>query len=95
MSGRGVEHYKRYKEYFDLVEKLNMNAFRFGIEWSRIEPEEGKWDQAAIDHYKKYIAELRSRQCSARPGLGCTPDTARGGRRRSLSTQLQPQLPAR
>src|SRR3990167_4387744 len=34
VSGRGVEHYKRYKEDFDIVEKLNLNAFRFGIEWS-------------------------------------------------------------
>ncbi len=62
VSGRGVEHYKRYKEDFDLVEKLNLNAFRFGIEWSRIEPEEGKWDEMAITHYRKYIAELRERR---------------------------------
>ncbi len=62
VSGRGVEHYKRYKEDFDLVEELNFNAFRFGIEWSRIEPEEGKWDEAAIAHYRKYIAELRARR---------------------------------
>lgn len=61
VSGRGVEHYRRYKEDFDIIEKLNLNAFRFGIEWSRIEPEEGKWDEAAIEHYRKYIKELRAR----------------------------------
>lgn len=61
VSGRGVEHYKRYKQDFDILESLNMNALRFGIEWSRIEPEEGKWDHAAIEHYRKYIAELRQR----------------------------------
>lgn len=59
VSGNGLEHYKRYREDFKIVKDLNLNAFRFGIEWSRIEPEEGKWDQGAIDHYKKYIAELR------------------------------------
>lgn len=59
VSGRGVEHYKRYKEDFALLQQLNMNAFRFGIEWSRLEPEQGVWDQVEIDHYKQYITELR------------------------------------
>lgn len=61
ISGKGVDHYKHYKEDFDLIKKLNLNAYRFGIEWSRIEPEEGRWDEAAIEHYRKYIRELRSR----------------------------------
>lgn len=61
VSGRGVEHFKRYKEDFDILENLGMNSFRFGIEWSRIEPEEGKWDTKAIEHYRDYIRELRKR----------------------------------
>jgi beta-glucosidase len=61
VSDMGVEHYTRYKEDFDLVKKLNLNAFRFGIEWSRIEPEEGQWDEGAIEHYRQYIQELRKR----------------------------------
>ena len=36
-----------------------MNAFRFSIEWSRVEPEEGAWNAAAIDYYKKYIKNLK------------------------------------
>jgi beta-glucosidase len=59
VSRAGVEHYKRYKEDFRLAKQINLTAFRFGIEWSRIEPEEGKWDEAEIAHYKEYIAELR------------------------------------
>ncbi len=62
VSGDGVEHYKRYKEDFDLVQSMNLNSFRFGIEWSRLEPEEGVWDQDALTHYKRYIAELRRRK---------------------------------
>ncbi|MDZ7744223.1 MAG: family 1 glycosylhydrolase [Candidatus Saccharibacteria bacterium] len=58
ISGKGVEHLKRYKEDFALVKELNLNAFRFGVEWSRIEPEEGKWDEKAIEHYRQYINEL-------------------------------------
>lgn len=61
ISGRGVEHLKRYKEDFDILEKLNLNSFRFGVEWSRLEPEEGKWNKSAFDYYKRYIQELRSR----------------------------------
>jgi beta-glucosidase len=61
VSGKGVEHYKRYKEDFDHLQDLNMNAFRFSIEWSRIEPKEGKWNDEAIEHYRKYIDELRAR----------------------------------
>lgn len=62
VSGRGIDHYNRYKEDFELLGPLNLNAFRFSLEWSRIEPEEGKWDEAEIAHYKKYIDELRRRK---------------------------------
>jgi beta-glucosidase len=42
-----------------LLKKLNFNAYRFGIEWSRLEPEEGHWDEAEIAHYRCYIEKLR------------------------------------
>ncbi len=61
VSGKGISHYDRYEEDFDLAKKLNLNAFRFGIEWSRIEPSEGNWDEEAILHYRKYIKELKKR----------------------------------
>lgn len=61
VSGRGVEHYERYKTDFDLLQELHMNALRFSIEWSRFEPEEGRWDEEAIAHYRQYIAELKER----------------------------------
>lgn len=61
VSGRAVEHYKRYEQDFDLLEGLGMNAFRFSVEWSRIEPEEGVWNVEAIAHYKEYIHRLHQR----------------------------------
>ncbi len=61
ISGAGVEHYQHYEADFDIVKKLNLNAFRFGIEWSRIEPREGEWDEAEVAHYRDYIAQLRKR----------------------------------
>ncbi len=62
VSGRGVDHYNRYMEDFDFLDELGMNSFRFGIEWSRIEPEEGQWNEEAIAHYRQYIVELRKRK---------------------------------
>lgn len=61
VSGMGVNHYNRYKEDFDIAQQLNLNAFRFGIEWSRIEPVEGQWDENEIEHYREYIKELKKR----------------------------------
>jgi len=58
ISGHGVEHYSRYKSDMKAAKNLNLNSFRFGIEWSRVEPREGVWDAAAWKHYKEYIAEL-------------------------------------
>jgi beta-glucosidase len=60
VSGVGVNHLKLYKKDLELAKQLNFNAFRFGIEWSRIEPEEGQWNEAAIEHYREYIAEIKA-----------------------------------
>jgi len=61
VSGEGVEHYKRYKDDFDIAKALNLNALRFGIEWARLEPKEGEWNDKAVEHYHNYIAELKKR----------------------------------
>ena len=59
LSGRAVDHYNRYADDFKIAKSLNLNSFRFGIEWSRIEPEPGKWNLEAIEHYSKYIESLK------------------------------------
>ena len=61
VSGKGIDHYNRYQEDFDIAKKMGLNAFRFSIEWSRLEPEEGKWDIVAVQHYRDYIAALNKR----------------------------------
>lgn len=61
VSGKLANHYGRYKEDFDLLQKMNMNAYRFSVEWSRIEPNEGAWNVEAIAHYKEYALELKRR----------------------------------
>lgn len=69
LSGNGVDHYTLYREDFALLQKLNMNAFRFGIEWARLEPVEGQWDEAAVAHYRRYIADLKARGIEPIPTL--------------------------
>jgi beta-glucosidase len=55
-SGKACEHWERYPKDIELMSKeLGINSYRFSIEWSRIEPQEGVWDQDAIDHYGKMI----------------------------------------
>lgn len=60
-AGRACDHFNRYKEDFDIAKSLGQNAHRFSLEWARIEPEEGKFDESAIKHYRDVIAELKSR----------------------------------
>lgn len=60
-AGKAADHYNRFKEDFDLAKALGHNAHRLSIEWSRIEPEEGKFNQKEIEHYQKVISALRER----------------------------------
>ena len=50
-----VDHYHRYPEDIALMADAGLNAYRFSIEWARIEPEEGQFDKAALDHYRDVI----------------------------------------
>ena len=61
ISGSAADHFNRYEEDFDLVKSLNQQAFRLSLEWSRIEPEEGKFDQKALEHYRKVLLALKKR----------------------------------
>src|SRR3989338_1108770 len=61
LAGRGCDHYNRYEGDFDIAKSLWQNAHRFSIEWARIEPDEGKFDDNAIEHYRKVLAALRDR----------------------------------
>jgi beta-glucosidase len=61
ISGRACGHYNRFREDFDIAKSLGHNAHRFSIEWSRIEPEEGKFNEKEIRHYKEVIKVLCER----------------------------------
>ena len=60
-SGDACQHYSRYETDFDLARSLGHNAHRLSIEWSRVEPEQGNWNDDALQHYAAVIAALRER----------------------------------
>lgn len=62
ISGVACDHYNRYAEDFDLVKKGGQSAYRFSLEWSRIEPEEGKFNDKELQHYVDVIKALRARE---------------------------------
>ncbi|MGK2848682.1 MAG: glycoside hydrolase family 1 protein [Minisyncoccota bacterium] len=61
LSGRACEQYTRYQEDVDILEQLHCNAYRFSLEWSRIEPQEGVFDYRALAHYREVIHVLRAK----------------------------------
>jgi beta-glucosidase len=50
-SGDACDSWNRWSEDVAFARELGLTNYRFSIEWSRIEPEEGEWSSAAIDHY--------------------------------------------
>lgn len=57
-SGEAVKHYQFYKEDIELMKSIHQNAYRFSIEWSRIEPNKGEWDKNSIEHYKDVVKTI-------------------------------------
>ena len=54
-SGEACDHYHRFAEDIRLLAGAGLNAYRFSVEWARIEPEEGQFDDAEIQHYRRVI----------------------------------------
>ncbi len=54
-SGDAVDGYHRWPDDMDLVAGAGFTDYRFGIEWSRVEPEDGFISRAAVDHYRRMI----------------------------------------
>ncbi len=59
--GVACDHRNRFEADFDLAKELGHTAHRFSIEWARIEPQEGVFDEEAIDHYRQVLRALHAR----------------------------------
>ena len=58
---RADDHYNRFREDIDLMADMGLQIYRFGIEWSRIEPERGVYSEEAIAHYREEIEYMKAR----------------------------------
>ncbi|MGW3346393.1 glycoside hydrolase family 1 protein [Nonomuraea rubra] len=54
-SGDACDSYHRWPEDLDLVRDLGLSAYRFGVEWARIEPVEGEVSRAHLAHYRRMV----------------------------------------
>lgn len=55
-SGDACDHYHRYADDIKTLAGLGFNTYRFSIEWSRIEPEQGQFSMAELNHYRRMLS---------------------------------------
>lgn len=60
-SGDAANSFALWPTDLDLVRGLGLNSYRFSLEWARIEPEDGLFSVAMLDHYKAMIEGCRAR----------------------------------
>jgi beta-glucosidase len=58
-SGDACDHWHRYPDDIAMLAGLGFGSYRFSLEWSRIEPEEGEFSPVALDHYRRMCACCR------------------------------------
>jgi beta-glucosidase len=54
-SGDACDFYHRYRDDVAMLAGLGLNAFRFGVEWARVEPAEGEFSNAELEHYRRIL----------------------------------------
>ena len=60
-SGIACDYWNRFSEDHAIARELDLNAFRISLEWSRIEPEEGKFSEEAMEHYRQILEDMKGR----------------------------------
>ncbi|MEC3956595.1 family 1 glycosylhydrolase [Nocardia sp. CDC153] len=56
--GNSVDFYDRYASDIALAKDLGVNTYRLGIEWARVQPQPGVWDENGFAFYDKVIAAI-------------------------------------
>ena len=59
VSGQACNHYNMYREDARLLKDLGHQAFRLSVEWARIEPEEGNFQESEVQHYLDELSCLK------------------------------------
>jgi beta-glucosidase len=58
VAGLACDHWNRFREDIALMKDLGVGAYRFSVEWSRLEPQRGAWDEAAARRYHEILDAL-------------------------------------
>jgi beta-glucosidase len=58
-SGIACDSYNRFEEDFALAKQLNQNAHRLSVEWARIQPREGFFNESELDHYEEVLKSAK------------------------------------
>lgn len=58
-SGEAARSWELFEEDLKLIKALNLGAYRFSIEWSRVEPEPGRFDEKALERYAAWTRRLK------------------------------------
>jgi beta-glucosidase len=61
VSGPAADMWNQYKNDFAFMQEQGYNGFRLSVEWSRIEPQNGRFDEDALAHLEDMLAELQMR----------------------------------
>lgn len=56
--GDSVQHWQRFFDDVPLIQRLGASAYRLSIEWARVEPKRGEWDEAAWAGYRTRLEAL-------------------------------------
>ena len=59
-SGDACDQFHLYEQDVRLLKELGFNAYRFSVEWARVEPEKGEVSNAALEHYRRMTAFVRA-----------------------------------
>lgn len=56
--GDAVQHWARFFDDIPLITSLGATAYRLSLEWARLEPKRGQWDEAAWAGYRARLEAL-------------------------------------
>lgn len=60
ISMEAADHTSRFEQDFALARDLGQNAHLFSIEWARIQPSPGEFNDEAIEHYRRVFESLQA-----------------------------------
>ncbi|MCL2181812.1 MAG: family 1 glycosylhydrolase, partial [Treponema sp.] len=58
---RANDHLNRWKEDIDLMAEMGISIYRLSVEWARLEPQKGVYDEEAVQWYRRLLEYMKSK----------------------------------